>query len=1060
MLLFMLLTMLLLWFSEWRPVIQKTILRKNVLTSGQSRSSSSNDQSILPKEIPSVTQPEIVDSDSGENFLENDTSVEDHHTNSTTSEDHVTPQPTDTDEGAVENKRSQSNSSSSNNESILSNQTLTIKIEYPVKTMLTIFAFCGFLTGILILLVGAMFVLEDPKQASLRAQMEYIENEVDLTLFRGAVRIQSIKGQAVSWNSTVKISDLKEVISAIRGGFEAEGFSIASVEFFQLSPVNVTVYSYLNHTVTSLNAPKSTTNNTLKANGWRMIVRATLECTGKPSKNAIGLRVGAVEIGMIQFMLDNYLANQRIVARMEAIEVSDEFKEGLKVALRAVPRLANIKVEENQDTIFIACHKKGADMPLSNILVRCPPDCHEAKVSEIIGTHSYHIQSSVCLAATHNHVIQLQNGGVVEYLESGTGFVFEGIPSNGVNSTSREEFSRQFIVKKPGSSWAIPDPTVTPTTTLKPLQEPTLILMEIAFMLLELDGQKVSFSMLTVRHVNNLVVEAITIKFKAALQAIGFDIVLIKVANLSPSLLNVASVKVKLHVYGGFMANAWAMFPYKPWKNADVDRLEEKVTEFLGRIHTVDFEIKLNLNFVSQLEITPSTTQAPITKYTSKCGCGDVFFIQINDSPEKTKILSIYKSLLNAFTFDQLELGLGLALDGTIITRVGQDLAKETLRRLEEELNLPERNEISLWRLLVDLESESSFLMQGIGKRKKLLIISSSYVFGADAKNIEIYLNRIKDRGVSIAYVGYEWDQKLLQAVYYPLKFASKPSSDFVFHVDNLNYFNRLAKFMGNVIRRYVCESPPTTCEDLHFAIPPPINMQYNFSVDGSRNSYTKGIPVGTGLKEYTSEAGSSYNGVDLPATQTFRKTEPDKDQAFYRRDRCGQQANQPSFPSGRIVGGSEALPHSWPWAISINYVKMQNGRYNYNFWKCGGSVIDKRWILTAAHCFANGNTLEKESKYQVAIGIHDQRDMNGLYGNIYKIDRIVHHPQYDDYRNKFDIALLYLDRDIQYRREVAPVCLPNADVIPATARECWVVGWGYTSNSGKFFFELQIARA
>ena len=106
--------------------------------------------------------------------------------------------------------------------------------------------------------------------------------------------------------------------------------------------------------------------------------------------------------------------------------------------------------------------------------------------------------------------------------------------------------------------------------------------------------------------------------------------------------------------------------------------------------------------------------------------------------------------------------------------------------------------------------------------------------------------------------------------------------------------------------------------------------MQYNFSVDGSRNSYTKGIPVGTGLKEYTSEAGdnlsrydlcslislnelditrifvfpgSSYNGVDLPATQTFRKTEPDKDQAFYRRDRCGQQANQPSFPSGRIVG-------------------------------------------------------------------------------------------------------------------------------------------------------------
>ena len=65
MLLVMLLTMLLLWFLEWRPVIRKTILGKSVLKSCQSRSSSSNDQSILPKETPSVTQPEIVDSDSG-----------------------------------------------------------------------------------------------------------------------------------------------------------------------------------------------------------------------------------------------------------------------------------------------------------------------------------------------------------------------------------------------------------------------------------------------------------------------------------------------------------------------------------------------------------------------------------------------------------------------------------------------------------------------------------------------------------------------------------------------------------------------------------------------------------------------------------------------------------------------------------------------------------------------------------------------------------------------------------------------------------------------------------
>ncbi|XP_076805977.1 uncharacterized protein LOC143449596 [Clavelina lepadiformis] len=94
--------------QKWLPIIRKKILRKNVLKSGQSGSRSSNDQSILPQETPSVTRPEIMDRDlrDSSQFLENDTSIEDHDTNSTTSEDHVTPQPTDTEEGTVENKQS------------------------------------------------------------------------------------------------------------------------------------------------------------------------------------------------------------------------------------------------------------------------------------------------------------------------------------------------------------------------------------------------------------------------------------------------------------------------------------------------------------------------------------------------------------------------------------------------------------------------------------------------------------------------------------------------------------------------------------------------------------------------------------------------------------------------------------------------------------------------------------------------------------------------------------------------------------------------------------------
>lgn len=128
------------------------------------------------------------------------------------------------------------------------------------------------------------------------------------------------------------------------------------------------------------------------------------------------------------------------------------------------------------------------------------------------------------------------------------------------------------------------------------------------------------------------------------------------------------------------------------------------------------------------------------------------------------------------------------------------------------------------------------------------------------------------------------------------------------------------------------------------------------------------------------------------------------------------------------IVGGTEAAVGEFPFIVSLQHSSM--GHF------CGGSLIKKNWVLTAAHC-VEGGYIQK-----VIAGLHDQGDKRNAQVIIPK--RIIQHPQYDDRTTDYDFALIELSSDANFD----PVAL-NAEelLIPPAPNQIMATtaGWGET---------------
>ncbi|KAJ0171048.1 hypothetical protein K1T71_013247 [Dendrolimus kikuchii] len=136
-----------------------------------------------------------------------------------------------------------------------------------------------------------------------------------------------------------------------------------------------------------------------------------------------------------------------------------------------------------------------------------------------------------------------------------------------------------------------------------------------------------------------------------------------------------------------------------------------------------------------------------------------------------------------------------------------------------------------------------------------------------------------------------------------------------------------------------------------------------------------------------------------------------------------------------RIIGGTATTIEKYPYTVQVLY---------YSQLSCGGSLLTRKHVMSAAHCFVSSedNSLISPTRYSIRAG----SSVLNSGGSVHQVSVIVVHERYNNPPRDNDVAVLLLTTEVTLGANIGLATIPAQGNSFPDNSSVTIVGWGSTN--------------